>query len=103
MYARWSTAVALTASKPFSFRVESATEEFISTGQAIDLHAEGQVVVRRPNGLFVDKVSDARHRRLYFEGATEVEIDGVKYFKLGDVLYKPVFVDGDLMYKVTVL
>lgn len=37
------------------------------------------------------------------EDAVEVEIDGVTYYKYDDTLYKPVYVNGDLAYKVVVL
>ena len=34
------------------------------------------------------------------EGAEQVEIDGVAYYKYEDVLYKPIYVEGILQYKV---
>ena len=34
------------------------------------------------------------------EGAEQVEIDGVIYYKYEDVLYKPIYVEGILQYKV---
>ena len=37
------------------------------------------------------------------EGYEEVVIDGVKYYKYEDVLYKPVYISGELAYRVVYL
>ena len=52
---------------------------------------EHYVVVEAPKDAVVVELPD---------GATSIKIDGKTYFKYDEVLYKPVFVDGEIAYKV---
>jgi hypothetical protein len=63
---------ALAAATQFSFRAESTFDETMSTDQPVELSAASRVVVRRPDGLFVDRRSDRGHRQFRFDGKSRV-------------------------------
>jgi hypothetical protein len=59
---------ALKAAKRFSVRAEATDEEFLSTGQAVELSVEVRATVRRPDGLLLERRGDDFHRRVVFDG-----------------------------------
>jgi hypothetical protein len=46
------------------------TDELLESGQAVQLNARVDVMVRKPNRLRVSKVSDRKTREFYFDGKT---------------------------------
>jgi len=63
---------ALTASDQFSLRVESNFDTVMEDDQPIEMSAQSRVVVRRPDGLFVDRRGERGHRVLRFDGKSRI-------------------------------
>jgi hypothetical protein len=63
----------LTEATQFSFRVESAYDDPAGHDQPVELMATARVVIRRPDGLFVERRSDDKgHRVFRFDGRSRV-------------------------------
>ena len=63
-------------SKPVDqFEFLGVEEEFLASGQLVDSSRDGDVYVRRPNGVFVERHDAGRHRQLYYDGAHAALLD----------------------------
>ena len=58
----------LAAAERYSYRVEITKDEFLSSGQAIEVSGEARLFVRRPGCLRVESLSDRGRRVTQFDG-----------------------------------
>jgi hypothetical protein len=63
---------ALSASSQFSLRVEANFDQVMEDDQPVESSATSRVVVRRPDGLFVDRIGERGHRMLRYDGKSRV-------------------------------
>lgn len=54
----------------FSLRAEDRIDEVLDSGQKIQVSAQADLQVRRPDGLYAEIETDRRSRQLYFDGKT---------------------------------
>jgi len=74
---------ALIDAKQFSFRSDSTHDEVLENDQTVEYSATARVIVRRPDGLFVDRQSEKGHRVFRFDGRSR----NVALFDVGKNLY----------------
>ena len=61
---------ALRSAKTLSFRTESWTDEEVDDGVHASVGAESRVLLRQPDGLFVDRIGEKGHRVARYDGKT---------------------------------
>jgi len=52
----------------FSVHTENTLEEFLDSGQRVDLNVSAQVLVRRPNKIRADRLGDRVSQEFYYDG-----------------------------------
>jgi hypothetical protein len=65
----------LASAQRFTVHVDIVEEEFLASGHMVDSTREGDISVRRPNGLYVDRHDAGRHRRLFYDGNAVAILD----------------------------
>jgi hypothetical protein len=65
----------LREAKRFSVEAETTVEEFLSTGHAVELETAVKASIRRPDGVFVEKVTERHERRLFYDGKRVTLLD----------------------------
>jgi hypothetical protein len=65
----------LASAQRFTFHADIMEEEFLASGHMVDSTRDGDIAVRRPNGLFVDRRAAGRHRQLFYDGASVAIVD----------------------------
>jgi hypothetical protein len=68
-------AATLQAAQRFTLRAETTAEEFLARGQSIELSAVVEAMVRRPDGVLIERVTDRHHRRFHYDGKSVALID----------------------------
>jgi len=54
----------------FSVRTDNTLEEFLDSGQRVDLSVAAQVLIRRPNKLRAERLGDRVSQEFYYDGET---------------------------------
>lgn len=65
----------LAAAKAFTFVAYDTTDQTLESGHRVQLFTERRVSVRRPNGMHVQSVGDAIHRRAWYDGKALTLLD----------------------------
>ena len=111
----------LKAKPRFSFHID-ATFEALERGRKLQLSASTQVAVQRPDRLQVAVEGDTLQRQFWYDGAsitlldvdnnnyatalisggaTTTTIDGVRYYAVNGVYYRPYINEGRTVYVVS--
>jgi len=70
----------IAAAKSFSFRAAISYDELIPTGQLIERSGELEVVVKRPNRIYVRYIGDTFAKRIWYDGEQVTVFDEKKNF-----------------------
>ncbi|MBA7479296.1 hypothetical protein ES707_14730 [subsurface metagenome] len=65
----------LNSANSLSFHVEGLMDEYLDTGQLVQVTRTSQVLVRRPNGLHVETEGDDVERVAWYDGKTVTVLD----------------------------
>lgn len=65
----------LSSAKSFSLKAHQTTEEVLRSGQKIQLSRSGKVLVRLPDRMYTEAVSDKGTTRFYYDGKTMSRFD----------------------------
>ncbi len=65
----------LAAARAFSFQAHVIVDEFLDSGQKIQLSSIRTITIRRPDRAYAEAIGDVDNRRIWYDGRTIAQLD----------------------------